>query len=345
MVQEEARVLKKVFVTGGAGFIGNAVVRRLLACGYSVTAYDDLSTGAEENLPKDEALNLFVGDVEDFETTSLAIKGHEYVVHLAAQAFIPVSYNYSRSVAKTNALGSLNVFQACLNNRVKRIVHVSSSEIYGSATYTPMDELHPLNPRSTYAVSKLAGDLWAQTMAYEHNLPVVVLRPFNAFGPRDTCPRFIPEAVRQCLKASAIEIGNLATSRDFTYVEDVAAAIVLALENERIDGEVINIGTGKSLKMSEILEMIEQETGNENKEVVEDQSRFRRHDVTLLMANFKKASTLLGWKPEVEFAEGLQKTIDWYCGNGMTWGYERHSMVSSLTQRPSLAHARGRSRS
>jgi len=125
----------------------------------------------------------------------------------------------------------------------------------------------------------------------------------------------------------------------------VAAAIVLALENERIDGEVINIGTGKSLKMSEILGMIEQETGNENKEVVEDQSRFRRHDVTFLMANFKKASTLLGWKPEVEFAEGLQKTIDWYCGNGMTWGYERHSLVSSLTQRPSLARARGRSRS
>jgi len=327
---------KKVFVTGGAGFIGSAVVRRLLTRGYSVTVYDDFSTGTKENLPNDKALDLFVGDVGDFETTSLAIKGHEYIVHLAAQAFIPVSYNYTRSVAKTNALGSLNVFKASLNNRVKRIVHISSSEVYGSAMYTPMDELHPLNPRSTYAVSKLAGDLWAQTMAYENNLPVVVLRPFNTFGPQDTCPRFIPEVIRQCLKAKAIEIGNLATSRDFTYVEDVASAIVLALENEGIDGEVINVGTGKSLKMCEILEMIKQETGNKNKKVVEDRSRFRPHDVTLLMANFKKASMLLGWKPQVEFAEGLQKTIDWYCSNGMAWEYERRSLVSRCPQGPSL---------
>jgi len=318
---------KKVFVTGGAGFIGSAVVRQLLTCGHSVTVFDDLSTGAKENLPTDNALNLLVGDVGDFEATSLAIKGHEYVVHLAAQAFIPVSYNYTRSVAKTNALGSLNVFRASLNKRVKRIVHVSSSEVYGSAMYTPMDELHPLNPKSSYAVSKLAGDLWAQTIAYEHNLPVVIPRPFNTFGPRDTCPRFIPEVIRQCLKASPIQIGNLSTYRDLTYVEDVARAIVLALENERIGGEVINVGTGKSLKMCEILEMIKQKTGNKNKEVVEDRSRFRTHDVTLLMADFKKASMLLGWKPQVEFAEGLQKTIDWYCSNGMTWGYEKHTCV------------------
>jgi nucleoside-diphosphate-sugar epimerase len=318
---------KKVFVTGGAGFIGSSVVHQLLTRGYSVTVYDDLSTGTEENLPKDKAVNLIVGNVADFETTLSCIKGHEYVIHLAAQAFIPVSYNYTISVAKTNALGSLNVFKASLNNQVKKIVHISSSEVYGSAMYTPMDELHPLNPRSTYAVSKLAADLWALTMAYEHDLPVVVLRPFNTYGPRDTCPRFIPEVIRQCLKADAIEIGNLTTSRDFTYVDDVARAIVLALENERINGEVINIGTGKSFKTHEILEMIKQKTGSKNKKVVEDKSRLRSHDVTLLMANYKKASTLLGWKPQVEFTEGLQKTVDWYSSNGMMWEYERHTLA------------------
>lgn len=320
---------KKVFVTGGAGFIGSAVVCQLLACGYSVTVYDNLSTGTKENLPTHKTLNIFVGDVRDFETTSLAMKGHEYVVNLAAQAFVPTSYNHARSVAETNALGSLNVFKASLNNAVKKIVHVSSSEVYGSAIYTPMDELHPLNPRSTYAVSKLAGDLWAQTMAYEHNLPVVVLRPFNTFGPRDTCPRFIPEVIRQGFKESVIEIGSLATSRDLTYVEDVARAIVLALENEGIEGEVINVGTGASLKMYDVLEMIKQKTGSENKEVIKDWTRLRPYDVSFLVADFKKASMLLGWKPQVKFDKGLQKTIDWYYGNGMMWEYEKRTLLQA----------------
>jgi nucleoside-diphosphate-sugar epimerase len=185
-----------------------------------------------------------------------------------------------------------------------------------------MDEQHPLNPKSTYATSKLAADLWAQTMAYEHNLPIVILRPFNTFGPRDTCPRFVPEVIRQCLKENMIKIGNVNACRDYTYVEDTARAVILALEKEKIDGEVINIGTGKALKMSGILEMIKQRTGKEHKKVLKDSTRLRPYDVPMLMANFKKASRLLGWRPQVEFTEGLQRTIAWYMKNGKTWGYE-----------------------
>lgn len=316
-------MIKKVFVTGGAGFIGSTVVRQLISSGYQVTVFDNLSTGTIENLPSDKAVRFISGDVKDFEMISSVMRGHEYVIHLAAQAFIPLSYDFPESISRTNALGSLNVFKSCINNGVKRIVHVSSSEVYGAAIYTPMDEQHPLNPASTYAVAKLAADLWAQTMAFEHRLPIVILRPFNTFGPKDTCPRFIPEVIRQCFKEITIKIGNIDSYRDYTYVEDVARAIISALEKEKIEGEIINVGTGKTWKMSKILEMIKSNTGNENKEVLQDTKRLRPKDVPLLMSSTAKAFRMLGWKPEVEFSEGLQKTIEWYRKNGGTWNYEK----------------------
>jgi len=311
-----------VLVTGGAGFIGSTLVRQLLSKGYQVTVCDTLTTGTMANLPRHDALRFLPCDVTDVESIQSVVPGHNYVVHLAARAFIPVSYQFPTSIAETNALGSLNVFKACLDSEIKRIVHVSSSEVYGSAVYVPMDEQHPLNPRSTYAVSKLAADLWAQTMAFEHKLPVVVLRPFNVFGPRDTCPRFITEVIRQCFKAPVIQVGNVEPSRDFTYVEDSARAILLALEREESLGELINIGTERSQKMSEILEMIKKITGAEEKEVVHDGARLRPHDVPMLMSSSAKASRVLGWKPEVDFHEGLQKTIQWYVESGKNWSYE-----------------------
>lgn len=312
---------RKVFVTGGAGFMGSSVVRELLADRYLVTVYDNLSTGTRRNLPKHRNLKFVFGDVRDFRKVSSALKGCEYIVHLAADPFIPKSYQFPRSVAQTNVLGSLNVFHACKDNNVDRIVYISSSEIYGPAMYTPMDEQHPLNPRSTYAASKLAADLFAQTMTCEHDLPIVVLRPFNTFGPRDTHPRFIPEVIRQCLHSDIIRIGRLDTNRDYTYVEDVSRAIVLALKKHGINREVINIGTGKGWRMSEILEMIKKETGVRNR-VVEDPTRLRPCDVTNLVADFRKAVRLLGWKPRVRFPDGLRKTISWYVREGKHWKYE-----------------------
>ena len=222
---------KKVLVTGGAGFIGSTLIRQLLSEKYSVTVLDNLSIGTLDNIPNGLGkVRIIAGDIRDFEMISTIIKGHDYVIHLAAQAFIPMSYDLPLKCASVNALGSLNIFKACLNNEIKRIVHVSSSEVYGPPKYTPMDEDHPLNPVSTYAVAKLAADLWAQTMAFEHELPVVILRPFNAFGPRDSLPRFIPEMIRQSLKEPAIKVGNLDSARDFTFVEDTATAMICTLE-------------------------------------------------------------------------------------------------------------------
>jgi dTDP-glucose 4,6-dehydratase len=220
-------------------------------------------------------------------------------------------------------MGSINMLKACHDSKVKRLVHISSSEVYGPAQHVPMNEKHPLRPYSTYSVAKVAADLWAQAFFWEHRLPVVTLRPFNAFGPRESLPYFVPEMVRQCLKDTTIRVGNLETSRDFTYVEDTIKAIVSALEIEGIGGEIINIGTGKTNKMKEILALIKKETGAEDKQVVVDKDRLRPRDVETLVADNSKARKLLGWKPETTFEEGIRKTIQWYKSNSQTWGYEK----------------------
>ena len=314
----------KVLVTGGAGFIGSTLTRKLLDKDNRVTVLDDLSTGLKENLPKSNRLKLIEGDLRDFNLVTKTIRGHSYVIHLAAQAFIPFSYQMPLQVAEVNALGSINIFKACSESKVKRLVHISSSEVYGSAQHVPMNEEHPLKPYSTYSVAKVAADLWAQTFFLEHKLPVVILRPFNTFGPRESLPYFIPEMIRQCLKEPVVRVGNLETSRDFTYIEDTANAMIKALETENIEGEIINIGTGKTHKMKEILALIKTETGTENKQVALDKNRLRPRDVETLVTDNSKARKLLGWTPKTTFEEGIKKTIQWYEDNSQMWGYEKH---------------------
>jgi len=315
---------KKVLVTGGAGFIGSTLVRELLKEQCEVTVFDDLSIGLHENLPKNQKLTFIKGDITDFKSVSSAIHEHPYIMHLAAQAFVPLSYETPIKVAQVNATGSLNIFKACLDHNVKRLIHVSSSEVYGSAHYQPMDEKHPLCPHSTYAVAKATADMWAQTLHWEHKLPVIILRPFNAFGPRESLPYFIPEMIRQCLKEPIIKVGNLETSRDFTYVDDTVNALVNALLTENVEGEIINIGTNRTRKMKDILTLIKKETGAQDKQVVVDKNRLRPRDVDLLISDNAKAKKLLEWRPKKTFEEGIRKTIQWYMEKGQMWGYEKH---------------------
>ena len=313
----------RTLVTGGAGFIGSTLVRALLAREYDVTVLDNLSTGFRDNLPISDRLTLITGDVRDFEMVSTIVRGHKGVMHLAAQAFIPFSYEAPLQVATVNAMGSINLFKACLNHKVERIIHVSSSEVYGSARHTPMDETHPLNPCSTYSVAKAAADMWAQTFYWEHNLPVVILRPFNTFGPRETLPYFIPEMIRQCIKEPTIRVGNLETRRDFTYVDDCVNAMIAALETRDIEGHIINLGTSRTQKMRYILNLIKKESDAEDKDVVVDKERLRLKDVEVLVADNKKAKKILDWRPETSFEEGIRKTIEWYDDVGRMWGYEK----------------------
>jgi len=262
--------------------------------------------------------------VRDFKSVSSAIHKHPYIMHLAAQAFVPLSYQLPLHTAEVNATGSLNIFKACLDHNVKRLVHISSSEVYGTAQYTPMNEQHPLNPHSTYAVAKATADMWAQTLHWEHKLPVVILRPFNTFGPRESLPYFIPEMIRQCLKEPKIHVGNLETSRDFTYVEDTVEAMMIALTTENMEGQIINIGTRKTWKMKDILNLIKKETKTEEKEVIIDKQRLRPKDVETLITENRKAKKILGWKPTTTFEEGIKRTIQWYLKNSKLWGYEKH---------------------
>lgn len=315
---------KTILVTGGAGFVGSQLVRELLDSNYHVVVLDNFITGLKESLPKSGELRLISGDVRDFSLVSRIVRNTPYVVHLAAQAFIPFSYEMPVHVAEVNAIGSINILKACQDHHIKRLVHISSSEVYGSAQYVPMDEKHPLQPFSTYSVAKTAADMWAQTFFWEHKLPVVILRPFNTFGPRESLPYFIPEIIRQCLKEPRIRVGNLDTSRDFTYVKDTANAMVKALETEKIEGEIINIGTGKTHKMKEILALVQKETKTMKKPVVVDKSRLRPKDVDTLVTDNSKARRILDWNPEVSFEEGIQRTIKWYNDNDRTWAYEKH---------------------
>jgi dTDP-glucose 4,6-dehydratase len=314
----------RVLVTGGAGFIGSTLTRQLLDKDYPVTILDDLSTGLKENLPESNKLKLIEGDLRDFNLVAKTIRSYSHVIHLAAQAFIPFSYQMPLQVAEVNATGSMNILKACSESKVKRLVHISSSEVYGSAQYVPMNENHPLKPYSTYSVAKVAADLWAQTFFLEHKLPVVILRPFNTFGPRETLPYFIPEMIRQCLKEPEIRVGNLETSRDFTYVEDTVNAMIKALETENIEGEIINIGTGQTHKMKEILALIKKETDTEKKQVILDKNRLRPRDVEALVTDNSKARKLLGWTPKTTFEEGIRKITQWYKDNSQMWGYEKH---------------------
>jgi dTDP-glucose 4,6-dehydratase len=315
---------KTVLVTGGAGFVGSQLVRELLDSSYHVVVLDNFTTGLNESLPRSGELRLISGDVRDFGLVSRIVRNTPYVVHLAAQAFIPFSYEMPVHVAEVNAIGSINILKACQDHHIKRLVHISSSEVYGSAQYVPMDEKHPLQPFSTYSVAKTAADMWAQTFFWEHKLPVVILRPFNTFGPRESLPYFIPEIIRQCLKEPQIRVGNLDTRRDFTYVKDTANAMVRALETEKIEGEIINIGTGETHKMKEILALVQKETKTMKKPVVVDKSRLRPKDVDTLVTDNSKARRILGWNPEVSFEEGIQRTIKWYNDNDRTWAYEKH---------------------
>jgi nucleoside-diphosphate-sugar epimerase len=315
---------KKVLVTGGAGFIGSTLVRGLLRKNYEVTVLDNLSTGTAENLPVRKGLKLIEGDVLDYALVSKIVRKHSFVMHLAAHAFIPFSYEMPLEVASVNAIGSANMLKACADSKIKRLVHVSSSEVYGPAQYVPMNEKHPLKPYSTYSVAKAAADLWAQSFFWEHELPVVILRPFNTYGPRESLPYFIPEIIRQYVKEPIVRVGNLETSRDFTYVDDTTDAMIRALETEKIEGEIINIGSSQTHKMKDILELIARGIDSRKKPIVIDKNRFRPRDVDVLITDSAKAHRLLRWTPTTSFEDGIQKTIQWYLSNHRMWGYEKH---------------------
>jgi dTDP-glucose 4,6-dehydratase len=316
---------QNVLVTGGAGFIGSTLVRELLKRKAKVVVYDNFLYGDRSNLTEiEDQVEIVNGDVLSWKIYS-AIKNYkvDYVFNLAAEPYIPYSYDNPEKFFDVNTKGAVNVLMACKTLGVKRIMHFSSSEVYGSAKYTPMDENHPTLPLSTYAVSKLAADRLCFVFHKEHNIPVIILRPFNSYGPRETQPYVIPEIITQLSKGKSLKLGNIKAERDFTYVDDTARGAVDLLESDIPDGEVVNLGSNRAYSVEKLANLIGELMGHEQVKIEIEKSRLRPMDVDLLQCDYSKAKKYSGWEPKIDIKEGLKRTIEWYMTKGKRWIWEK----------------------
>jgi nucleoside-diphosphate-sugar epimerase len=325
---------KQVLITGGCGFIGSEVTKQISDLGGKVTIIDNLSSGKEEYIKKIPNVSLINVELNDKERIQDLVKEKDYVINLAALPFIPDSYFYPNEFFEVNVNATINLALAVSKEkRIKRFVHISSSEIYGSARHVPMDENHPTTPQSTYAVSKLAGERVVYTMHKEHNFPAVIIRPFNSFGPNITQPYIIPEIISQLLKNNdQVTLGNINSKRDLTFVSDTARGIILALVVEGIVGETINIGSQRALSIKELVKEI---SNIMDREVLinVDSTRFRPDDVDTLVCDYNKANKLLGWNPEISINEGLEATIEWVKENGISFNKPFKGWTSSYRKK------------
>lgn len=303
---------RNVLVTGGAGFIGSEMIIQLLKQKANVTVLDNFASGKKEYLPSNKKLKVIVGDIVDEKVVKKAVKDQEVIYNLAALPFIPDSYHYPVDFFKTNTIGNLNVLWESIKSKsIEVFVQISTSESYGSAQYSPMDENHPTTPFSTYAVSKLAADRAAFTLHKENGIPVIVIRPFNTYGPRFTQPYIIPEIINQLLSGSKeLSLGNVNATRDFTFVEDTVNGFLKAANEKKAIGEIINIGSGTEIRMYELAKKIIKISGK-NVKIKIDESRLRPYDVNRLICDNKKAKKLLKWNPTISMEEGLKITYNW----------------------------------
>ena len=323
--------LKRVFVTGSGGFIGSHLIEKLLALGANVTALVHYNSrndwGMLENIKEKGNPNLKVvlGDIRDAFMMNKLMEGQEFVFHLAALIGIPYSYEAPNSYIATNIQGSANIFQASLANKVRKVIHTSTSEVYGTAIYTPIDEKHPLQGQSPYSASKIAADMTAMSYAYSYNLPIVILRPFNTFGPRQSSRAIIPTIISQALTKTKIEIGSIAPLRDLNYVSDTVNGFLHLAESEFCQGEVFNLSSGKQISIGDLAELIKTRL-NVDIPVVSKTERIRpgKSEVLSLLGDSSFLRKNSSWTPEISLDDGICKTIDYIKKNLQLFKTERY---------------------
>ncbi|MBI2174323.1 MAG: SDR family NAD(P)-dependent oxidoreductase [Candidatus Omnitrophica bacterium] len=310
----------RALVTGAGGFIGSHLVERLVELGADTRALVRYgSSGSwgwiDSSAAKDE-IEVFVGDVRDRDSLRRAFQGVDIVFHLAALIGIPYSYYAPLSYMRVNAEGTLHVLQTALDAGAKLVVHTSTSEVYGTARYVPMDENHVLQGQSPYSASKIAADKMAEAFHLSFGLPVAVIRPFNTYGPRQSSRAVIPTIITQALTGAEVRLGNLNSSRDFNYVADVIDGFIRVAECGEAIGQVINIGTGKEVSISQLVTVIEGLLGK-NIRVVSEDERVRpgNSEVERLCAQNAKAREILQWSPQYTLDKGLARTVEWVRGN------------------------------
>ena len=315
--------MKKILVTGSDGFIGSHLTEELVKAGYQVKAfvyYNSFNTwGWLDTLPSDVMKNveIFQGDVRDPNGVKEAMKGTAAVFHLAALIAIPFSYHSPDTYVDTNIKGTLNILQAAREQDLERVLVTSTSEVYGTAQYVPMDEKHPFQGQSPYSATKIGADRLAESFYRSFQLPVSIVRPFNTFGPRQSARAVIPTIITQLLAGKEkIHLGSLTPTRDFNYVKDTVNGFIKIYESEKTIGEEINIATQHEISIGEVAEELIRQI-NPNAKIVCDEERLRpeKSEVNRLLGSNKKIKELTDWKPVYSFEEGLSETISFFKDN------------------------------
>jgi NAD dependent epimerase/dehydratase len=319
---EGGSVTPRALVTGAAGFIGSHLVERLVAAGTAVRAFVRYNSrndyGWLESLSSAvlDDVEIFRGDLANPDAVAGAIVDCDTIFHLGALIPIPYSYRHPREFVTANVGGTLNVLEAARNADVRRLVHVSSSEVYGTPLTVPITEGHPLQAQSPYAATKVAADQLALSYRRSFGTPVVIARPFNTFGPRQSARAVIPTIVTQALARDRVELGATSPTRDFLFVEDTVAGIALCSEVAGIEGEVMNLGTGVEIPIGELAERILELVGRDLPIVsAPDRLRPPSSELARLACDSSKAHALLGWRHRVGLDEGLRRTVEWIEGS------------------------------
>ncbi len=312
-------MIKRVLVTGSDGFIGSHLVEELLKEGYEVKAfalYNSFNTwGWLDTLPKEtlDKIEVFTGDVRDPNAVREAMKDVDAVMHLAALIAIPFSYYAPDTYVDTNIKGTLNVLQAARDLGNKRVLVTSTSEVYGTAQYVPIDEKHPYQGQSPYSATKIGADRLAESFYRSFDLPVTIVRPFNTYGPRQSARAVIPTIITQLLAGKTeIKLGSLEPTRDFNYVKDTAKGFIAILKSDKTIGQEINIATQQEISIGQLAEELIKQI-NPNAKVVCDNQRLRpeKSEVERLLGANTKIKSLTDWAPKYTFEEGLAETISW----------------------------------
>jgi len=311
---------KRVLVTGSDGFIGSHLVERLLEEGCQIRAfvyYNSFNSwGWLDSLPEDilEKIEIFTGDIRDPNGVEIAMKGCEVIFHLAALIAIPFSYHSPDSYVDTNIKGTLNVLQAAKKLEVEKVLVTSTSEVYGTAQYVPIDEKHPFQGQSPYSATKIGADRLAESFYRSFNLPVVIVRPFNTYGPRQSARAVIPTIITQLLSGvKEIKLGSLEPTRDFNYVKDTVNGFLEIAKSDQTIGEEINIATGVEVSVGEMSQELISQINPQAKIVIDsDRLRPSKSEVNRLLGCNKKILALTNWQPQYDLAKGLAESIEWF---------------------------------
>ena len=309
---------KKILITGADGFIGSHLTEIIVEKGYKVTAlsmYNSFNDwGWLEEIGCKDDIEIISGDVRDPDFCRKMTKGKDIIFHLAALIGIPYSYLSPQSYVDTNIKGTLNICQAALDNNIEKLIHTSTSEVYGTAQYVPIDEKHSTQPQSPYSASKISADAMAMSFHNSFDLPLVIARPFNTYGPRQSSRAIIPTIITQIASGNKkIDLGDVTPTRDFSYVTDTCIGLNLLAESKEVVGEIINIGSNTEISIEDLVSKIKK-LMNSDVEIRSDQTRIRpkNSEVLRLVCDNEKINKLVSYEPSTSIDEGLKQTIEWF---------------------------------